>query len=253
MKPCPPLRIDDRIGSVELADPLRKRGLPVVVERMEAADLAWESERDGERVVVGVERKRIDDVLTCIRTRRWSDHQLPAMREACDVIVLLIEGIWQAGEDGELKVWRRGGWGHPAVGQRPASMLRSFALTQMFKAGVHVVFSATTTSTLDWLQETYWWWSADGGYARHHSDGGGVYLPQPTIGKLNDVGRMACVIDGLGPTWAVWVQEAFKSPADAMQAGIKRWASIEAVSKKGRKQKLGVKRALVVQDWIHGR
>lgn len=253
MKPLPPLRVDDRVGSIELAAPLRQRGLPVSVERMEGGDFVWDTEADGEPVTVGVERKRLDDVLTCIRSRRWADYQLPAMRKTCGVVVLLIEGIWQEGNDGELLTWRRGGWDSPASGVRSAAELRTFALTQTFKAGVHVVFSSTTKTTLDWLASAYAWWTAAGGWGRHKSDGGGVYLPTPTIGKLRDVGELACIIPGLGPTWAVYAQEEFSSPWAAMSAGVSRWSGLVATSKKGRKQRLGVRRALAVQDWIHGR
>ena len=258
MRALPPLCVDDRVGSVELAGPLRKLGLPVQVERMSAGDFVFQSEGEGgEPVTVGIERKRLDDALTCIRSRRWADEQLPKMRDACGVVVLVIEGIWQQGEDGRLEVWRRpegrkGGWYDPASGPRMASELRTFALTQQFKAGVHVVFSSKPTVTCEWIRSCYHWWNGAGGYDRHHSHGGGVYLPRETIGRLSRVGKMACGIDGIGPTLAVYVQEAFATPYEAVTAGLSRWAQIEAVTKKGKRFKLGAARALRAVEWARG-
>lgn len=254
MKTPPLLRVDDRVGSVELAAPLRKLSLPVAVERMDAGDFAFEGEGRGGRVErVGIERKRLDDALTCIRTRRWADEQLPKMRAAYDTVVLIVEGLWRDGDDGRLEVWRRGGWGDPASGARMAAELRTFVLTQQFKAGVHVVMSPTQGTTCEWIRSCYSWWNGvGGGYDRHHSHGGGVYLPRETIGRLNAVGTMACGIDGIGPTLAVYVQEAFRSPREAVTATLKRWASVEAVTKKGKRFRLGAARALKAIEWARG-
>lgn len=253
MKPQPPLLVDDRVGAVELAGPLRKLSLPVQVQRLEGGDFVFDGDGAGGKTVkVGIERKRMDDILTCIRTRRWADEQLPKMRAECDVVVLLIEGIWREAEDGRLEVWRRGEWSDPATGARPAGELRTFAMTQQFKAGVHVVFSPKVEATCKWIQSAWLWWNAAGGYDRHHSHGGGVYLPRETIGVLGRVGAMACRVDGIGPTLAVFVQEAFRSPHEAVNAGLRRWADIPWVTKTGKQQRLGMGRAMKAREWARG-
>lgn len=254
MRPLPPLLLDDRVGSGELEPRLKAARLPVELTRLEAGDIAFEGDGPDHAVVkIGVERKRIGDLLACLRDSRYSGEQLPGLKARFDVVVLVIEGAWREGEDGVLETWQRGGWRpwrHGGV--RSAQEVRAFTLTQQFKAGVHIVLSWGAEQTAQWIAALYWWWNLGGGYESHKSHRG-VYLPSETVDLLNLVGRMAYPLPHVGLTTAVYVQDRFKTPIEMVTAPFSAWAGISWKSKKGRRVSLGASAALDIKAALNGR
>lgn len=95
------LIIDDRVGSVELAPMLEQlagKDYPVSVTRMDAGDFAiysqYGSATDGP-VQVGIERKRIRDLITSMHTGRLSGSQFPAMLQTYAFCYLIVEGNYR--------------------------------------------------------------------------------------------------------------------------------------------------------------
>lgn len=86
---------EDKYTGVDLADAFRShRYLPEVQSvRLTAGDIAFSGEgKGGLPVMVGVERKRIRDMLGSIRTGRFSGEQLPKLNTHYEHVFLLLEG-----------------------------------------------------------------------------------------------------------------------------------------------------------------
>lgn len=89
--------VDDRVGAKELAP-----HLPTAqVERLAFADAAVIPE-DGP--TAGVERKRIEDLMSCIDNGRFMSEQLPGLLSSYQRVYLLVEGPWTVDRDGRLVV-----------------------------------------------------------------------------------------------------------------------------------------------------
>ena len=86
--------VDYRAGSHELVAPLKALGLPVEETTLDAGDVAFSGRGEkGKEVLVGIEYKRLSDLISSLRTERLQGHQLVAMSEAgFDYSWLLIEG-----------------------------------------------------------------------------------------------------------------------------------------------------------------
>jgi len=101
------------VGCAGIADLIRRRpGHPEVeLDSLDYADaiMPFNGPRD-QTFLLGVEIKKLDDVLQCIQTGRFAGRQLIGLQKM-DVAVLLIEGIWRmCKESGVLEVPRGGKW-----------------------------------------------------------------------------------------------------------------------------------------------
>jgi ERCC4-type nuclease len=78
------LFVDPRSGSKELVRPLTKAGLPVDAStQLEAGDLFFVGRGDkGAATTIGIEHKKVADLIASLRTGRLQGVQLPGMRAA---------------------------------------------------------------------------------------------------------------------------------------------------------------------------
>lgn len=94
--------VDDRAGSQELVVPLQKLGLPVEETHLDSADVMFEGRGvKGVPMLVGIEYKKLGELVQALRTERLQGHQLLKMRGAdtpdtsplYPFAYLLIEGV----------------------------------------------------------------------------------------------------------------------------------------------------------------
>ena len=109
------ISVDDRIGSIELIPILQSAAQtlcsakhkvipPVTSTRLVAGDVCFDGNgQGGKRIAVGIERKRLRDMINSIRTGRYAGSQLPTMLDLYDDCYLIIEGYQRCGQDGELE------------------------------------------------------------------------------------------------------------------------------------------------------
>src|ERR1044071_4618368 len=101
------LRIDDRIGSVELAPLFQSYGIKPIVCRLEFGDLDFVGRGPQGGCAIVVERKRINDLVSSIQSKRLSGHQTPGMARSYDYAYLIVEGIWRPAENDQLEILNR--------------------------------------------------------------------------------------------------------------------------------------------------
>ena len=100
----------DRREPATLADELRKYGVPLNYPvHLEFGDLMFEGngEAGPGSALIGLERKKLGDLINSMQDRRLSGHQLRGAWKTYDYLYLIAEGMWQPGSGGEIEEW---GW-----------------------------------------------------------------------------------------------------------------------------------------------
>ena len=87
--------VDTRAGSNELIEPLLKAGLPVEEATLEFGDLAFLGRGEGgKKLTIGIEHKKMGDLVQSMTGGRLAGHQLPGMLGMYDRCWLIAEGDW---------------------------------------------------------------------------------------------------------------------------------------------------------------
>lgn len=252
MTDLPPLIVDDRAGSGELHLELCALGLPAKIQRLEAGDFSFVGEGRGHKPArIGVERKRLSDVLASVTDGRFAGEQLPKMVAAYDAVWLLVDDIWRCSSDGTIEVYGRGKWG-PTYGKRwMYRELEAWMLTMTVKAGVHVRCVSGAGASARFIATLYNWWNLAGGYEGHAAH---KAVHSLTEGRelLTQVGLTAATLPTIGAEKAVYVQERFPTIWAMVHGGLREWAGIGWTSSKGRKMRLGPASAMAVRAAIRG-
>lgn len=142
--------LDDRVGSKELLPLFRPLGIDVELTRLESADMAFCGLGPDGDCMVGIERKRVTDLLQSMREKRLSGHQLPNLLRDYEYVFLIVEGMWKPGRAGEIQNYQGGAWKSLYTGGKP--MLYSEADNYLnglsLRAGVQVKRSYTPEETV---------------------------------------------------------------------------------------------------------
>lgn len=236
----PVITVDDRTGSKELAEPLRTLGGIVKVARLPYADVAFTGEGPEECPwpMVGVELKTIDDLLSCIETRRFSDHQLPGLLSHYNVVYLVVEGVWGPAPSGVLQIEKHKRMVVPASGRGwMYSAVSNYLLQLEAQVGVRVHRTLNRAETCHHLLATAKSWGHD--WAGHESFlptagvdlfCGAVAFRKPTLlwevaMRLPGVGRKA--LTGKGKRRSTRVDQVFGSVRDMVgYKGTERWEKV---------------------------
>lgn len=240
------IAVDYRAGSKELVQPLIDRGLDVVETTLEFGDLSFvgRGENDTE-VMVGVEYKRLNDLLGSMRTGRLEGHQLLGMREQpplYDFAYLLIEGMPLI-EGGKLmeRYYRQG---RPAT--RP--MKGTFTAAELFKrlhvlqlrGGLTPIWSTSLETTVLQIEMLYRVWT-DKPLDAHDSHI--AIYNAPTLTPVSQMRQTLNTLPGLGLAKSSAAQQRFRSIRRAVNATAAEWAALEIPDKSGKSKRLGVSAA----------
>ena len=249
------ITLDDRAGSGDLAAGLRKRGISVKLARMSYGDAAWDGEREGEPVRVGVEIKKVPDALQCLQDGRFAGHQLPGMMKVYDVRWLLVEGPIRAGQSGELQLGsehsHRGQstikWSTYGVTVRGRGMMlrdfRHWLSTLQYRAGIRVAHTLSRQDTSDWLAAEHGWWQAPWEQHKSHlvmyagrdipvgDEGDGVMERFFKQRETTEVAKWALCGEGLGSDRARKAGKHFHSVIEMINAPVEEWVKVPGVGK----------------------
>lgn len=230
--------LDDRVGSKELAVPLQRIGVGSEITRLEYGDIAFHGNGPSGPVTIGVERKRVRDMVNSIREKRISV-QAAGMMEVYDVRYLIIEGPMGTGESGELRWMERGKMGTAFVGTKAVYAAEVYGYIQTLRefAGFRIAQTEGMMGTVYLLRTLLRWWGKEwddhtalgiGGVGAVVIERGGVKL---TTARPNLVWRMAAGMNGIGPKGCREIAKAFKTPREMVMADEKDWRRVKGVGK----------------------
>jgi ERCC4-type nuclease len=223
-----PIYIDRRIGSAELYTPLQNRGVPVELTTLEFGDVCFIGYGPETQIVVGVERKRITDLLQSLISGRLSGHQLPGLVESYAYRWLLVEGSYRESPDGFVEIPR--GHGKWDVIRLQYTALENYLVTLCLRGGIHVQRTYSVHESAAWLDALHRWWTrkdwADhrSHLALHQSADYAIFL-RPTL-----VHAMAAQLPGIDQK-AKDIAVKFKSVADMVAAEEPEWRTIPGIGK----------------------
>lgn len=195
----------------------------------------------GVPTLIGIEIKRVSDLLSCIWDERYAGYQLPGMLDHYDVVKLLILGEFRPAANGRLEVpYKWGHWGPPKKDGRPImySMVDNWCTTMMEKGGVHEVKRAKDdVEAAAILTNWHGWWAE--GYDEHTShqaiytgagrSGPGVVSLSPSRFRH----RVAKTLPGVGFTRSNAVAACLPTFLEMAEAGQEDWRKVPGIGETG--------------------
>ena len=257
------ISVDDRIGSIELI-PVLQALVPAICSakdsikpqvssaRLMAGDICFDGQGRDKTIGIGIERKRVTDMLASIRSGRYSGHQLPEILDFYDEWYLIIEGQWRCSPSGDLERFLifdkdREKWSEPSYSNYylenkppfgrwfPVKLgsqtirfteLDHFIATIQRFTPVKVLRSNADYDTCAQIISLYTHHQQP--YDKHRAHQA-LHTPQSlaTIGKAGFVRRVAAQLSGVGWEKSGQVALKFSSVAQMCEAGPKEWETIK--------------------------
>lgn len=241
--------VDPRIGSGDLAPLLSSLGCPVEVQHLDFADCMFLGNGpDGAPTPIGVEVKKLNDVLQCITSGRFLGHQLPGLLRDYEHVWLVVEGLYRANPvDGTLEIRLGRDW-RPVGHGKQQWMFSAFDkwLTKLeVKANVHVRRTANRDETARTVGALYNWWQDSDSHSLDQLDRTaqialethvanskqheGMWLGQrvkPTLAR-----RFAAELPGIGIRMSGGVATHFGSVRTMVNAEEREWLRIPGIGK----------------------
>ena len=229
------MTVDDRAGSDRLIPLLKARGVKeVITGRLPYGDIEIiGSGPEGRPILVGIEYKKLSDLLQCIDNGRFVGHQLPGMLDSYEQVWLCVEGIWRERSDGIIEVPAGPSWKpiRAGAGLAMASALVGFLLTMENKVGIRVMRTGTTFQTVDWLfHMSRWWtgkeWEEHRAHLAFDNSQALALISRPSL-----VRRVAKELPGIGMGKSGPVARRFSTVMEMVVAEEEDWVGIEGVGK----------------------
>lgn len=170
--------LDPRIGSGELLPYFKPYDVQVDIQPLTFGDMMWWGNGHDGPVLVGVERKVITDLVSSMRSNRLSGFQLPGLMDTYAWVYLVVEGVWQAGDSGEVVVLAGRNWVPLRVGSRSVmyTEIDHYLATLEHRCGITVKYTNSPKQTAAWLVSRYKWWT-DKDWNKHDSFEA-IYTPE---------------------------------------------------------------------------
>lgn len=158
---------DDHIGSNHLPRYLNKVCChKTVLTRLDSGDCCWLGNGPDGLVNVGVELKKIHDLVESMDDGRLAGTQLIAAANHYHYYYLLVQGLYKRGDDGILLVWhkekgkRKAGWKELSHGKRRYmySIVSKALNTLSVKCGIIPIRSGEDIETAGTIADLYGWW-----------------------------------------------------------------------------------------------
>lgn len=237
------LFVDSRAGSHELVKPLLKLGLPVEETLLDSADVMFEGRGfAGEPILVGIEYKKLGELVQALRTERLQGHQLLKMRGAdtpdspplYPFAYLLIEGSVHVDAKGYLT--RASKFGRPP--QRVGGSMTENELDKRIATihrcgGLVPVWSDCQRRTCAIIAA--WYRTFTDRSLDEHTSHVACYRP-PSLVPLSEFRVFIQSIDGISFKTSKAIETYFGGSEarirDAVNAPYKVWAAIEGIGPK---------------------
>jgi ERCC4-type nuclease len=247
---------DPREGSETLVEPLRATGIPVddSVE-LPGGDLYFVGRgHKGEPVEVGIEYKKLPDLISSIKSERLQGHQLLEMRGTSedqpkplyDVAWLLIEGKLEYGADGMLM--RRAGVNKFKPLYMNIHELYKRLNVMQYSAGLFYVFTGSKRESVQWITAQYHTWT-DVNLDQHKSHLA-VYNA-PTLVKPTKFCKSVRTFPHVGDRVAKAAESKFRTIKRAVNAAASEWAELATVDEKGKTRRFGSSHAEAIVKHVN--
>jgi ERCC4-type nuclease len=175
----------DRREPQELENHIRSLGIPVCrTVELDFGDVRFSGNGEFGECMVGVERKRLSDLVNSMKDRRLAGHQIRGMWTQHDYCYLIAEGMWRPGRAGEIEEWgwvqreKKNGWrtaygdaDRVAVSYRQVdAFLNTLSLKSRGRGGEPLIVkrSQSVYETAVLLVDLYKWFT-DKQWSQHHS------------------------------------------------------------------------------------
>lgn len=228
--------IDNRVGSSDLYPGLKKYGAKLV--RLDSADVVFSGNGPEGPTLIGVERKRITDLIGSMETGRLVDHQIPLMQESYGAVYLLIEGTYRTNpRTGVFEYQNRGRWQSLRFRERTfyGKSVTNFINTLQIIGGIHVVYCCSKSETIQWVVATRSWWNKEWGKHKSHrtlqQSCKGTWQPSQFSTRPNIVRRVAACLPGIGDERSLAVSQRFQTPLEMFEATVEDWQEIAGIGK----------------------
>jgi ERCC4-type nuclease len=243
------LLVDERIGSCDLADPLREMGLDVEVTALPFADIAFAGRgNDDAPIFIGIELKKLPDLISSLRTGRLSGHQLPGLLAGFDHVYLLVEGTWKPNAKGLITVPRGYRWA--TLPGMPVSEMEKRLTTLDLLGGMRIRHCSSRAVTLHFIANLYRWFN-DKSMDRHSTH----MVPHTAHSfiPLSDFRQTVMRFPHIGLAASKAVADYFSSNLqEAVNAPAADWAEIITFDKSGKPRRLGTKAAIDITRFCRG-
>ena len=233
-----------RKESEEMKQAIRRRGVEAEIASLEYGDYQFEGNGPYGKTLVGFERKKVKDLLSCMTDDRFVGHQLPGLNKEYDYWWLWLEGIYQENQQtgmlqepsGDTGGGSGGGggvhWRDIRVGNTYYyfRQLDNFLNSLDVQFGVRVKYSRSMRHTVSTIVNAYNYWQKEWS---DHRTGKVIYTPRaPVTGFITEPKSLcrtfAAQIPGVGWEKSALVEQAFGKSARTMcNAGADRWIEIK--------------------------
>lgn len=238
--------LDTAVGSKELLPYIRKRGVLCETTPLGFGDAAFEGKGPEGAISIGVERKALHDMLSCIEDSRYSAHQRVGMAKQYTKSFLIVEGEWRPHDsDGGLMEGFRGGtaWGPCRPGGQRVLYSKLYRyLISVALSGVIITYSRNMDHTAHNIVELFHYFQKR--WEDHTSMLATQMLNIPSLnGKPPLIRRWAAELTGVGVKTSMDAQRLFRTPIKLATADEMDWLQIKGV---------GVPTAQKIVKEIHG-
>ena len=219
--------VDYRAGSAELLAPLRKMGLPTESGDIHA-DIAFEGRGEGgASVMVGIEFKKLGELVQSLRTQRLQGYQLLKMREHFQFCYLLVEGDLRYDTKGQLlKRAGRQDFKRLPGAMGVSELLKRLCVLQLC-GGLHTIWARTRVDSLHWISALYRTWT-DCNLDQHKSH---IAIYQaPTLAPVSEFRAFISRIDGISLRKSLTIEKHFGgSIRRAVNAPRSEWLKVDGI------------------------
>lgn len=206
--------VDNRVGSKELA-----RLLPNSIEVMlEFGDVYFDGNGPEGVLSIGIERKKINDLVNSIATGRLSGYQIPGLQNCYNKIYLIVEGKWSSIKSRRFtyeSIWSY--------------------LMDLESIGITVRYTKNINETVQQIERMHHWWSKPWDA---HKGLKQVYHALPTTAILHPLTPyersfigIASSLPGIEYERAKAVMKHFKSVNKMINASEEEWREVEGIGK----------------------
>lgn len=226
------LFIDDREPR-DIVKALSQYDIPVTVTRLEFGDCMFEGCGEHGTALIGIERKRLHDLVTSMHDRRLSGQQLRGMLEVYDYLEVVVEGLWRCGSQGQIEElageWRTAYGGGTANAYR---QLDAYLATLHYRAGVAVWRTMSVIETAAHYAARWHWfqkpWDRHEAHQEAYVKRTGPYCKGAPIPGM--VWRVAAQLPGLDKL-GQRIAGHFRSVEEMVLADEAGWRQIKGIGK----------------------